>query len=49
MFMRELKSIRVDNNMEEPIQVIHHPLILQNSMQGPQGSGRADPLSCMDP
>ena len=47
MFMSELDSIRVDHDVEEPVQVVHHVLVLQDGVHGPESRGSADPLPGM--
>ena len=48
MFMSESESIRIDNRMNEPVQVVKHPLISNDSMNCPQSLSRTDPFPGMD-
>merc|ERR1719268_279455 len=46
--MSKCETIRIDNNMDEPIQIFNHPLILEDGVQSPQCCCCADPLSRMN-
>ena len=48
MFVGESKAVRVDDGMDEPVELLHHPLVAQHSVDGPQRSGGADPLPGVD-
>ena len=48
MFVGEGEAVRVDDRMEEPVQVVDHPLVPQHHVESPEGRGRADPFPGVD-
>ena len=48
VFVREGEPVRVDNGVDEPVQLLQHPRVSQHGVDGPQRRGRADPLPRMD-
>ena len=48
MFVGESKAVRVDNRMDEPVELLHHPLVAQHRVDGPQRRGWANPLPSVD-
>ena len=48
VFVGEGEAVRVDDRMEEPVQVVNHPLVPQHHVQSPQRRGRADPFPGVD-
>ena len=49
VFVGESEAVRVDNGVDEPVQLLQHPLVCEHGVDGPQRSGRTDPLSCVNP
>ena len=48
MFVGESEAVWVDNGVNEPVELLHHPLVAQHGVDGPQRRGWANPLPGMN-